>query len=153
MSRGALPPRLRVPVLFVAIGIAVLAGGGARYGWASAGYLAPIVIAVAVGYYLLSGRDSDAGALVRREVDERVVGQRLRVQALVGRVLSLAVAVAYSVAVAVKATLWPFAVLLAVLAVSFAAGWLLYGEHGPGPGNGQDGGGDRVRRRGSLLRR
>jgi hypothetical protein len=49
--------------------------------------------------------------------------------------LSLAVAVAYLVAVATKATLWPWAVLLAVLAVAFFAGWLHYRERG---GRGDD---------------
>jgi MFS family permease len=128
MSRSPLPPRLRAPVVFLTAGLVALAVGGATYSWASAAYLSPVVIAVAVGYYLLAGRDSDAGAIVRREVDERQAQQRLRVQALVGRVLGLAVAVAYLVAVATKATLWPWAVLLAVLAVAFLAGWLRYRE-------------------------
>jgi hypothetical protein len=91
----------------------------------------------AVGYYVLAGRDSDAGAVARREVDERVAGQRLRVQALVGRVLAPAVAIAYLMAVATNAMLWPSAVLLGVMAVSFLAGWLIYGEHGGGHGDNQ----------------
>jgi hypothetical protein len=44
------------------------------------------------------------------------------------RVLSIAVAIAYIVAVAAKTTPWPYAVLLGVMAVSFAAGRLLFGE-------------------------
>jgi hypothetical protein len=151
MSRGSkgslLTPRLRTPALILALGAVALAVGGESYGFASAGYLAPIVIAIAVGYYVVAGRDSDAAALVRREVDERQDYQRLRVQALVGRALSLAVAIAYMVAVATKATLWPFAALLGVLALSFAAGWLFYGEHRPG--SGADGTGAPHRR--SLL--
>lgn len=80
--------------------------------------------------YIWGGRDSDAGALVRHELDERQAHQRLQVQALVGRVLSLAVALAYMIAVATKAELWPWAILLGVTAIAFVMGRLFYGEHG-----------------------
>ncbi len=72
------------------------------------------MLVVAAGLWLVAGRDSDAGAITRRQVDERQAWQRLQVQALVGRVLAVAVAIAYLVAVAGKATLWPFGALLGV---------------------------------------
>jgi hypothetical protein len=143
---NSVPPRFRAAVVFLALGAAVLVIGGASYGWASAGYLAPVVIAIAAGYALLARRDTDAGAVIRREVDERQAHQRLQVQALVGRALSLAVAVAYLVAVATHARLWPFAVLLGILAAAFLAGWLIYGEHGAGRGGDTGTPGDRRRR-------
>jgi hypothetical protein len=127
-----LPPRARATVLFAAVGAAVLIGGGAAYGWASAASLSPIIAGAALVLWLLAGRDSDAGAVARGQTDERQAGQRLHVQAFVGRLLSLAVAVAYLIAVATKTTLWPYAVLLGVVAAGFAAGWWFYGEHGPG---------------------
>ncbi len=136
--RTSLWPRLRAPVLILVGGAAVLAGDGARYGWSGVGYFAPIVIALAVGYYVWAGRDSDTAAVIRRQTDERQATIRLQVQALVGRALAVAVAIAYLVAVATKTTLWPYAVLLAVLAVSFLAGWLIYGEHGGGRGEDND---------------
>ena len=70
-------PRARAAALLVAVGAAVLAVGGAGHGWVSAAYLAPIVLVPAAGLYLLAGRDSDAGAVTRREVDERLAWQRL----------------------------------------------------------------------------
>jgi hypothetical protein len=70
---------------------------------------------------------------ILRQADERQEYERLRVQALVGRVLSIAVAIAYAVAVAVKAQLWPWAVLLGVMATSFVVGRMVYGPHGDGP--------------------
>ncbi len=141
-------PRLRAPVLILVGGAAVLAIDGARYGWVGVAYFAPIVIALAVGYYVWAGRDSDTAAVIRRQTDERQATIRMQVQALVGRALAVAVAIAYLVAVATKTRLWPYAVLLAVLAVSFVAGWLIYGEHGGGRGEGED-----AHRRGSVLRR
>ncbi len=147
--RGSLPPRGRAAALMLSLGAAVLIAGGASYGWASAGYLAPIVLVIAAGLWLAAGRDSDAGAITRRQVDERQAWQRLQVQALVGRVLAVAVAIAYIVAVAGKATLWPFGVLLGVWAVAFVTGWWYYGEHGPRGGTQP---GEAPRRR-SVLRR
>jgi hypothetical protein len=136
--RTSITPRLRAPILFAALAAVPLVIGGAAYGWVSVVFVAPIVLAVAVGLYVLGGHDSDTGAVIRRQLDERQASQRLKVQALVGRAMGLAVAVAYSVAVATKATLWPYAVLLGVLALSLVAGWLIYGEHG-GRGDGARG--------------
>jgi hypothetical protein len=125
-------PRLHGPLRLAAGALAVMAIGGATYGWASIADVAPIVIVAIVGLYLWSARDSDSGALIRRQLDERLEHQRLQVQALVGRVLSLAVAVAYTIAVAAKATLWPWAILLGVMAVAFVGARLHYGERGSG---------------------
>jgi len=124
--------------VFVLLAVVPLAIGGAAYGWASVLFVAPIVLAVAVGLYVLGGRDSDMGAVIRRQVDERQADHRLRVQAFVGRVMGIAVAVAYSIAVATKTTLWPYAMLLGVLAISLLAGWLIYGEHSSGGGDAKD---------------
>ncbi len=126
----SIPPRLRAPVKMAVGGLIVLAVGGAVYGWVSALYFLPVVLAVVVGLFVWAGRDSDSAAVVRRQPDERQAEIRLKVQALVGRVLSVAVAIGYLVAVAVKAPLWPFAILLGLLAIAFLAGWLIYREDG-----------------------
>jgi hypothetical protein len=41
---------------------------------------------------------------------------------------------AYAVAVAAKAKLWPWAILLGLMALSFVAGRLLYAPHGTDDG-------------------
>lgn len=132
MKRNPLPARWRAAVAVLAVGAAALVAGGSSYGWASAGYLSPVIVAAAAAVGLLARRDSDVGAAVRRQRDERQQLQRLRVQALVGRALSLTVAVAYAVAVTTHAVLWPFGVMLGVLVVAFLAGWLLYGDDSSG---------------------
>jgi hypothetical protein len=131
-TNSSIDPRPRAPLLFVLLALVPLAVGGAVYGWAGVLDIAPIVLGVAVGLYLLGGRDSDLGAVVRRQLDERQAAQRLQVQALVGRVMAVAVAVAYAVAVATKTMLWPYGTLLGVLALSLLVGWLRYGEHSGG---------------------
>jgi hypothetical protein len=123
----------------VAAVVAVVLEGATR-GWSSLlhapGPLAIVAWVLVVGVYLWSRRDTDLGAVLRRQPDERQAYVRLRVQALVGRVFSVAVAVAYVVASATKVMLWPWAVLLGLLAVAWLAGWLMYGERGGGRDNG-----------------
>ncbi len=131
MTKG-IPPRLRAPLRVGAVGVAAGAAAVAAHGWGSPVYLVlvPFVVLLALGYYAWGGRDSDTAAVLRREVDERQAYRRLRVQALVGRVMSLAVAAAYLVAVGVRATLWPFGIALALPVLATAAGWVRYREHG-----------------------
>jgi hypothetical protein len=104
-------------------------------GWSAALYLGPAVLVAAAGYYLWAGRDSDMAAMLRRQDDERQAYRRLRIQALVGRVMGGATSVAYLVAFAAKATLWPFALFLALQAAALLAGWVIYRERDGAAGN------------------
>lgn len=132
--RRFMSPRLRAPVVFALAAVVAVVIGGADHGWASVGFVAPVLVVVFVALFVLAGRDSDPGAVIRRQVDERQANQRLKVQALVGRVLSLAVAVAYIIAMATKAMLWPWAILIGLVGGTFLIGWLLHGEHGDNAG-------------------
>lgn len=127
--KRSLSPRLRAPVLFAAGTLVVLVLGGAAYGWSSVADVVPIPLIIIVALYALGRRDTDSGALIRRQLDERQAYDRLKVQALVGRVLSLSVATAYTIAVATKARLWPWAILLGLMTISFVTGRLLYVDH------------------------
>lgn len=129
--RTSLPRRLRAPLVFAGLALVVVLIGGATYGWSTVPDVIPVLVLITVGLFLVGSRDGDAGAVVRRQVDERQAHQRLQVQAFVGRALSVAVAVGYLIAVATKAALLPFGALLGVLALTFALGWWLYGEHSP----------------------
>jgi hypothetical protein len=124
----SVPPRLRRPLLVLVIGVVALVVIGAIHGWAAVAYIAPIVVVLVIGYYVWGGRDSDLAAIIRLEPDERQADLLIRVEALVGRVLSLAVLVAYIVAISTHVRLWPFAVLLAVPVGAGAIGWAFYHE-------------------------
>jgi hypothetical protein len=123
-----LPTRLRAPLRIVLGGAVVAALNLAAFGWAAGPVLLLVLVVAlaAVGYYVWGGRDSDTGALVRGQVDERQAYYRLRVQALVGRVMTAAAVVAYLVAVPLRASLWPFAVALALPVLTMGIGWAVY---------------------------
>jgi fatty acid desaturase len=72
--------------------------------------------------------------MVREQADERQAYRRLRIQALVGRITTLAAGTAFLAAVAARITLWPFYIFITVPGVTFLAGWLVYRDH-PGTGD------------------
>ncbi len=96
--------RLRAPLVFIALSAVPVWVGGSVHGWRSVPDMIPVLIALAA---LSIVGSTDAGAVVRRQADERQADRRLRVQALVGRALSVSVAVAYGIAVARGAALCP----------------------------------------------
>lgn len=125
-----IPPRLRMPVRVLIIGSAATVFAVILYGWVAALYLGPFVLVGAAGWYVMGGRDSDLGAVTRYQLDERQVYRQLQMQALVGKVMTAAAVIAYFVALAVKATLWPFAIFIALPCLAGLAGWVIYREHG-----------------------
>ncbi|MGH3205685.1 MAG: hypothetical protein ACRDP5_27075 [Streptosporangiaceae bacterium] len=122
----SIPPRLRAPVIMLVGGAGIDAIAVAAWGWGSLLSLGPLTVVATVGYYVLARRDSDFSAMLREQADERQVYRRLKIQALVGRVTTLAAVVAYLVAAVAKATLWPFAIFVAIPGVTFLVGWLVY---------------------------
>ena len=124
-----LPPRLRASVYIVVVGAIAIGVAIPVYGWVTVSVVGPFVLVVAAWYYLVSGRDSDYGAMLRRQADVRQSYRFLKMQALVGKVMTLAAMIGYLVAVAAKATLWPFAVALGLVAVAQLAGWIIYRDH------------------------
>jgi hypothetical protein len=128
--RQSVPRRLRAPVILAAVSAAVLVVGGATHGWSGVAYVLPIPIVLVAAFFALGKRDTDTGALLRRELDERQANERLEVQALVGRALSIAVAVAFTIAWATGTMLWPWGAMLGVMAVAFVGGRLVYADHG-----------------------
>ncbi|MGH3212034.1 MAG: hypothetical protein ACRDNO_30170 [Trebonia sp.] len=111
----------------------------AAYGWGSLLHLGPVIAVGPVVSYVWGGRDSDSAAMIRHQVDERQAHRQLKILALVGRAMGIGAAVAYLVAFAAKATIWPFTVFLALFGVATLAGWVIYRERGDGrddrPGN------------------
>jgi len=71
-------------------------------------------------------------AVIGSRADERQTSLEMKVTALPGKVITAAAVVAFLIAVAVKATLWPFAVFVVPAGVSGLAGWAIYRQDGNG---------------------
>jgi hypothetical protein len=128
----SIPPRLRAPLMMLVFGAVFAAAAVAGYGWRSLLHLGPVILAGPVVYYVWGGRNSDSAAMIRQQVDERQAYRGLKIQAVVGRVMSTGTGVAFLVAWAARATLWPFEIFLALFAVAFIAGWVITREGGDG---------------------
>jgi peptidoglycan/LPS O-acetylase OafA/YrhL len=132
MMMKFLPPRLRMPAQMLVVGTIGTVFGVIAWGSAALVTILPFTLIVAAWYYALGGRDSDLSAMVLGRGDERQEYRRLRMQALMGQVMSLAVGVTFIIAVATKTTSWPFAVLVPLPILSLVVGGLIYREHHDG---------------------
>jgi len=128
----SIPPRLRAPLMMLVFGAVFAAAAVTGYGWGSLLHLGPVIIAGPVVYYVWGGRNGDSAAMIRRELDERQAYRGLKIQAVVGRVMSIGAGVAYLAAWAARATLWPFEIFLALFVVGLLAGWVITRERGDG---------------------
>src|SRR5580704_2722665 len=132
----SIPPRLRAPLMMLVFGAVFGAVAVVGYGWGSLLHLGPVIAAGPAVYYVWGGRDSDSAAMVRQQVDERQAYRGLKIQAVVGRVMSIGAGVAFLAAWAAKATLWPFEIFIALFVVALVAGWVITRERGDGRDDG-----------------
>ena len=128
----SIPPRLRAPLMMIVFGAVFAAVAVAGYGWRSLLHLGPVIAAGPVVYYVWGGRNSDSAAMIRQQPDERQAYRGLKIQAVVGKAMSIGTCVAFLAAWAAKATLWPFEIFLALFAVALLAGWVITRERGDG---------------------
>jgi hypothetical protein len=131
-------PRLRAPVSVAVLGTVAAAALAVAQGWASAVIVEVVAIALAVGYYVWGGKDSDLGAVIGSRADERQASLEMKVTALQGKVMTAAASIAFLIAVIVNGTIWPFAIFVALAGISGFAGWAIYREDGDGQDNGAD---------------
>jgi hypothetical protein len=128
----SIPPRLRSPLILLACGAVFAAVAVAAYGWGSLLHFGPVIILGQALYYVWGGRNSDSAAMIRHQVDERQAYRQLKIQAVVGRIMSGGASIAFLAAWAAKVTLWPFAIFLALFVVALFAGWVITRERGDG---------------------
>ena len=126
----SIPPRLRTPLIGLVGGAVIAAVAVAAYGWGSLLHLGPVIVLGPALYYVWGGRNSDSAAMIRYQTDERQAYRQLKIQAVVGRVMSGGASIAFLVAFAAKATLWPFEIFLALFVVALIAGWVITRERG-----------------------
>jgi hypothetical protein len=118
--------------MMLVFGAVFAAAAVAGYGWRSLLHLGPVILAGPAVYYVWGGRNSDSAAMIRQQPDERQAYRALKIQAVVGRVMSTGTSVAFLAAWAAKATLWPFEIFLALFVVALLAGWVITRERGDG---------------------
>jgi hypothetical protein len=128
MMMKFLPPRLRMPAQMLVVGAIGTVFGVIAWGWTALVSILPFTLIVAAWYYVLGGTDSDLSAIVLGRGDERQEYRRLKMQALMGQVTTLAVGVTFIIAVATKTASWPFAVLVPLPILTLVAGGLIYRE-------------------------
>jgi hypothetical protein len=115
---------LAVPVLS---GSAIATAFGIRLGWKFAVITEAVVLMVAGILYLRAGEDTDTGAILGNRADERQTLIRLKATRLSLLVGLVAIIVAFVIAIAVKATYWPFEVLYFTVVISYFVGLQVYG--------------------------
>lgn len=121
-------PRLWAPVLAGAIGSAVSLAIGFGQGQPAAIVIGLSVTAlVVVVFYVVSGQDSDVGAVLGSRPDERQALVRLKAARLSSAVAVLAAVLACVIAAALGTTYWPFEVLYLVTGAAYLVGLGVYG--------------------------
>jgi len=121
-------PRWRAPAVMLAGGtvIDVAVGIGHGWHWGAEIILALLTILAAAGYYLLGGRDTDTGAIYSGHMDERQLLIWTQAMALSGWVVSLALLVAFVIALVLGKPTWPFALVLGIGVVTFFGATAVY---------------------------
>jgi hypothetical protein len=123
--------RLRAPAAMIVGGAGLAVADGVARGWKQAIGVVVITVIAAIGYYIVGGRDSDFGAMVGAQVDERQNLLRTRAQALAGVAVAFTAVIGYTVAIALKDPVWPFLLFALVDVTAFVAGLVIFGARSP----------------------
>ena len=131
--------RLLMPLAVIAAGSVAAGAVAVGHTWLDALITEIVSLAVATGYFILTGRDSDAGAIYSRRTDERQQVVRMNASRLAFIVMICAAFVCVVVTVALNDNYWQADVIGSLGGVAFLLGLAIYGAHDertPGPGRG-----------------
>jgi uncharacterized membrane protein len=119
--------RLLAPLTVAFGGTIIAIAVGMGHGWGNALIAEVITLCVAAGYFLLTGSNSDVGAIYGNRADERQRIVYWRASALALRVMLFAAFVCVAVTVAMKDNYWQADVIGSVGGASFLLGLAGYG--------------------------
>jgi hypothetical protein len=122
-------PRLLAPLAVIAAGSIVAGAVAVGHTWLDALITEIVTLAVATGYFILTGRDSDAGAIYSRRTDERQHVVRMNASRLALIVMICAAFVCAVVTVALNENYWQADVIGSAGGVTFLLGLVIYGAH------------------------
>ena len=119
--------RLWTPAIAVVAGTAIAIAVGIHESWWSA--LASEVVALgwAVSLYVIGGKDTDIGAAVGAQGDERQELVKLRAARLCLAVVVVAVVAGCLIAAATKHAIWPFQAVAVLIGIAYFYGLWFYG--------------------------
>jgi hypothetical protein len=119
-------PRLIVPTVMAVGGTALAIGSWIGAGWGAALGIELVTVIATCGYYVLGGRDSDVGALIASNPDERQASIGMRAAALSGMTLVVVALGGVVIATAMGTFVWPFLLFSLVGGASYLVGLIIY---------------------------
>jgi hypothetical protein len=119
--------RLWTPAIAVVAGSAIAAAVGISQGWWSALASELIALGWAVSLYVIGGKDSDIGAAVGAQGDERQELVKLRAARLCLAVVLVAIVAGCLIAAATKNPIWPFQLVAVLIGIAYFDGLWFYG--------------------------
>jgi hypothetical protein len=119
--------RLWTPGVAVVAGSAIAVAVGISQGWWTALASELIALAWAAGLYVIGGRDSDIGAAVGAQGDERQELVKLRAARLSLAVVVVAIVAGCLIAAATRNPMWPFQLVAVLIGIAYFYGLWLYG--------------------------
>jgi hypothetical protein len=119
--------RLWTPAIAVVAGSAIAAAVGISQGWWTAIASELIALAWALSIYVIGGRDSDVGAAVGAQGDERQELVKLRAARLCLGVVVVAIVAGCLIAAATTNPIWPFQAVAVLIGIAYFYGLWLYG--------------------------
>jgi hypothetical protein len=119
--------RLWTPAVGIVAGSAIAAAVGISQGWWSAVASELIALGWAGSLYVIGGKDSDIGAGVGAQADERQELVKLRAARLCLAVVVVAIVAGCLIAAATKNPIWPFQVVAVLIGIAYFYGLWLYG--------------------------
>jgi glucan phosphoethanolaminetransferase (alkaline phosphatase superfamily) len=119
--------RLWTPAIAVVAGTVIAVAVGIHQSWLSALVSELVVLGWAVSLYVIGGRDSDVGAVVGTQGDERQELVKLRAARLCLAVVVVAVVAGCLIAAATKHAIWPFQAGAVLIGVAYFYGLWFYG--------------------------
>jgi uncharacterized membrane protein len=119
--------RLWTPAIAVVAGSAIATSVGISQSWWSALASELVALGWAVSLYVIGRRDTDVGAALSAQGDERQELVKLRAARLCLAVVVVAVVAGCVVAAATKNPIWPFQTSAVLIGVSYFYGLWFYG--------------------------
>ena len=123
--------RLRAPAFALVFGAMISTSIGIGQSWIGAALAYAVTAIVSAMFFLYGWSETDAGAVISGRLDERQELVRLKA-AHAGLVAAIAAAgIACLVSAIVKATFWPYEVIVDVIGVAYLIALRVYGVASP----------------------